>query len=101
MLQGDVDRFTTEALAFEAQAADASLQLDAAQQRAEDAAAALYRGSDAPVYAAVLDADNVHDAYVGTKYLAAGLRRAACRCGGARQLEAVDRSQRSRGRSAT
>ncbi len=70
MLQGDVDRFTTEALAFEAQAADASLQLDAAQQRAEDAAAALYRGSDAPVYTAVLDADNVHDAYVGTKYLA-------------------------------
>jgi murein DD-endopeptidase MepM/ murein hydrolase activator NlpD len=70
MLQGDVNRFTTEALAFEAQAADASLQLDAAQQRAEDAAAALYRGSDAPIYTAVLDADNVHDAYVGTKYLA-------------------------------
>ena len=69
ILQGDIDRFTAEALAFEAQAAAAALQLDAAQQRAEDAAAALYRGSDAPVYAAVLDVDNVHDAYVGTKYL--------------------------------
>jgi murein DD-endopeptidase MepM/ murein hydrolase activator NlpD len=69
-LQADIDRLTARAVELEAQAAQARVQLDAAKQKAADAAAALYRGENGgPMYGAVLDLDSVQDVFVGTKYL--------------------------------
>ena len=67
------------AVELEGQAAQARVQLDAAKQKAADAAAALYRGENGgPMYGEVLDLDNVQDVFVGTKYLThmSNLRRA-------------------------
>jgi murein DD-endopeptidase MepM/ murein hydrolase activator NlpD len=69
-IQVDIDRFTSEALAREAEAAAAQAQLDTAKRRAAEAAAAMYRGENGvEVYAEVLDVDNVQQVFAGGKYL--------------------------------
>jgi murein DD-endopeptidase MepM/ murein hydrolase activator NlpD len=69
-LQTDIDRLTARAAELDGRADTARVQLDVARRRAAQAAAAMYRGEyGVPVYAEVLDVDNIYDAFVGTKYL--------------------------------